>query len=88
MSSKKIHTYAASFGDDLARDLIIDNTFEKDVILDPFTGSSTTLVQARELGRSAIGIDVDPVACLIARVVTGEYSLDELHNFSNQINEN
>jgi len=85
MTIKKIHTYVASFGDDLARGLIVENSRVNDVVLDPFMGSSTTLIQARELGRSAIGIDVDPVACLIARVVTERYSLDELHNFSNQV---
>ena len=73
-----MHTYAASFGDDLAHDLIAANTSEEDIILDPFTGSSTTLIQARNLGRSAIGIDVDPIACLIAEVVTGDYTIEEL----------
>jgi len=31
-------------------------------------GSGTTLVQAKLLGRHAIGFDVDPLACLISRV--------------------
>ncbi len=84
MSSKKIHTYAASFGDDLAQGLIVENTRLNDYVLDPFNGSSTTLVQAKELGRSAIAIDVDPIACLIARVVTEKYTLDELQEFSFQ----
>lgn len=85
MTSQKIHTYAASFGDDLAYGLITENTLENDIVLDPFTGSSTTLVQAKILGRSGIGVDVDPIACLIAEVVTEKYTLVELDEFSNYI---
>ncbi len=33
-------------------------------------GSGTSLVEARILGRSGIGFDIDPLACLIARVKT------------------
>jgi len=75
---RKVHAYAASFGDDLARELIDGHTQAGDVILDPFVGAATVLLQARLLGRSAIGIDIDPVACLIARVIGTSYSLGEL----------
>lgn len=38
-----------------------------DHVLDPFCGSGTTLVEARRLGRSAVGIDINPVATLTAK---------------------
>lgn len=38
-----------------------------DLVLDPFMGSATTLVEAQRLGRRAIGVDINPVSCQIAR---------------------
>ncbi len=35
-----------------------------DIVLDPFCGSGTTLVQANELEMHAIGIDISPFNCL------------------------
>lgn len=77
-SAGKVHAYAVSFGDDLAHSLVRQHSRVGQVVLDPFAGSATTLRQAQLLGRQAIGIDVDPVACLIARVVTRSYSSEEL----------
>lgn len=37
-----------------------------DVILDPFSGSGTTLVQAHEMGMHSIGIDISHFNCMIA----------------------
>jgi len=40
------------------------------VVLDPFCGSGTTLVEALRRCRKSIGIDCDPLACLIAGAKT------------------
>lgn len=41
-----------------------------DVILDPFCGSGTVLVEAQAAGRQPVGIDTNPLAQLLARVKT------------------
>lgn len=41
-----------------------------DVILDPFCGSGTTLVEALSRSSQAVGIDLDPLACMITRAKT------------------
>lgn len=78
VTPRKAHAYAAGFGDDFAREQILAETTDGELILDPFAGAATTLVQARLLGRQAIGVDVDPVACLIGRVLVSPYSLEVL----------
>lgn len=41
-----------------------------DIVLDPFCGSGTTLVEALSRCKLSIGIDCDPLACLIATAKT------------------
>ena len=51
---------------------------EGDMILDPFSGSGTTLVQANELGIHAIGIDISAFNVLIANVKVQKVDLQDL----------
>lgn len=41
-------------------------TKENDFVLDPFNGSGTTCVAAKQLGRDYLGIDIDPKFCDLA----------------------
>ena len=52
-------------------------------VLDPFCGSGTTLVEGMLAGHNVIGIDVDPLSCLIAKVKTTSVNISELNKISN-----
>jgi DNA modification methylase len=58
---------------------------EGDLILDPFCGSGTVLLEALLSGRNAAGIDSNPLARLISRVKTRKYDTLELKKILNQI---
>jgi len=59
--------FPAKFHPPVLRRLLDSFSGDGDTVLDPFCGSGTLLVESLVHNRSAIGIDVDPVAVLVTR---------------------
>ncbi|HOV33204.1 MAG TPA: DNA methyltransferase [Candidatus Hydrogenedens sp.] len=66
----KFHTYPAKFPPQLPRTILSNYSKPGEIVLDPFVGSGTTLVEALYGGINSIGIDINPLACLISKVKT------------------
>ena len=83
----RLHPYKGKFIPQLV-EYFIDNkidSFKKeiyfkkeDIILDPFSGSGTTLVQANEMGMHSVGIDISHFNCLIGESKLLDYNLVSL----------
>lgn len=72
------YRYPARFSPLFARAAIQTFTEPGDVVLDPFMGGGTTLVEARALGRRAIGTDISELATFVSRVKTAPLSERDL----------
>lgn len=72
------YKYPARFSPQFARAAIETFTAPGDVVLDPFMGGATTLVEACALGRSGIGIDINELSCFVARAKTTPLSDDDI----------
>ena len=49
-----------------------------DIVLDPFSGSGTTMIQASELGIHAIGVDISVFNTFIGNCKVGNYDLSDI----------
>ncbi len=65
----------AVFPEELPRRCILAGCPEGGTVLDPFTGSGTTLAVARSLGRRAVGIELNPAYAELAARRTRQLSL-------------
>jgi len=90
----RLHPYKGKFIPQLVEYFLDDKTddFKKqvyfkrgDIVLDPFCGSGTTLVQANELGMHAVGVDVSEFNTLISNCKIKEYDIDLLKKAVNNI---
>ena len=70
-SIEGIHPYPAKFVTELPRTLLnILPVPSNTAVLDPFCGSGTALVESQRRGIPSVGIDLNPIACLMTRVKT------------------
>jgi len=94
----RLHPYKGKFIPQLVQYFLDDHIdefkkevyFKKgDIVLDPFGGSGTTMIQANELGIHAIGIDISPFNSLISNVKVYHYDLgkvsDEISDITSKL---
>lgn len=93
----RLHPYKGKFIPQLVEYFIDEHVdvykpqayFKKgDIILDPFAGSGTTLVQTNEQGIHSIGVDISRFNCLISEVKLLNYDIALLENKLNDIIKN
>lgn len=76
----RLHPYLGKFIPQLVEWFLSRYFSIDDVILDPFMGSGTTLVQGNEMKMHTIGVDVSSFNCLIAKVKTDYYDVVSVGN--------
>lgn len=92
----RLHPYKGKFIPQLVEYFLDTHTdeFKKevffkpdDIVLDPFCGSGTTLVQSNELGIHAIGIDISEFNALISNAKIGKYDVHDIYLEAKRITE-
>lgn len=78
-ASHGYHRYPAKFIPQIARKCILENSNEGDLVVDPFCGCGTTIVESLIYGRKGIGIDINPVAVLISKAKITPIEPDKLN---------
>lgn len=74
----RMHRYFARRPHNVINALIRHYTSEGDVILDPFCGGGTTVVEGLRLRRRVIGVDLNPMATFITRCEVMDLDVNEL----------
>src|SRR5919108_536779 len=72
------YRYPARFSPAFARAAIELFTKPGDLVLDPFSGGGTTVVEAYALGRSAVGSDISHLAAFIGQVKVTPLSANDV----------
>ncbi len=79
----RLHPYLGKFIPQLVEIFLRKFFKPNQTVLDPFCGSGTTLVQAKELGINAIGYDISAFNVILCRAKTQNY---DIHKMEKEVN--
>lgn len=78
--TQEIHSYPGKLIHHIPNYFILKLSERGDIILDPFCGTGTVLVEARLNSRNSYGIEINPLSRLISRVKTTPLDTNSLEN--------
>lgn len=82
-----IHPYHAKFIPSIPRDFLSQYSKPDDIVLDPFCGSGTTLLESMLMGRYSIGVDLSVLAYKISKAKTFIPNIEMLDRYFKFITE-
>lgn len=74
----EFYRYPARFAPIFAKSVIEIFTEPGDIVLDPFMGGATTLVESMALGRRCIGVDINELSAFLGKTKTLIFQKEEL----------
>jgi DNA modification methylase len=84
-ASHNFHSFPAKFPPQLPRAFIMGLTRKGQTVLDPMTGSGTTILEALLADRQGIGFDIDPLALLVSKVKTAVLDVSQVADLTKVI---
>lgn len=82
-----IHKYWAKKPYNVINQIIQNRTKKNDIVLDPFSGSGIALIESKNLGRKAVGFDINPIATSLAKTVLSSQDISKVEEEFQKIEE-
>ena len=73
----RFYTYPAGFSPKFVSSAIENLTKKGDVVLDPFMGGGTSIVEGMRLGRKTVGVDLNYISFFVSKVKTTILKLEQ-----------
>lgn len=78
MAARSIHPFPARMAPEIALNAIPERATGALTVLDPMCGSGTVLSVALQRGHNAVGVDIDPLAVMMSRLVVTSIDTETL----------
>ena len=75
----RFYTYPAGFSPVFVEAAIQSLTKKNDLVLDPFMGGGTTIIEALRANRKVVGIDLNPISAFVTKVKATKLSVQNIN---------